>query len=283
MIRVFPRRTKWTPNDDLAFVGYPPLFRLPEQPVRISVAFTWDVPEALRLLLEWRKYYSDVEIGGPALSTVGEEFIPGRFLKQGVVITSRGCPNRCWFCSVWEREPRLIELPITEGWNIVDDNILACSKNHFLKVCEMVKKQNERPVFSGGLDAKLLTKWHVDLLVDLKPDRLYFAYDTEDDYEPLVEAGKYMREAGIPIGKHVLMAYVLIGYKGDTIHRAETRLRETIEAGFTPMAMLYRGKNGILPEKEWRRFQRHWARPRIIYQNMSGEDVKCLRLPGIPN
>jgi hypothetical protein len=25
MIRVFPRRTKWTPTDELAFVGDPPL------------------------------------------------------------------------------------------------------------------------------------------------------------------------------------------------------------------------------------------------------------------
>jgi len=52
-IRVFPRRTKWTPADDLAFVGDPPLpgFRPadPQTPVRVSVAFTWDLDEANRL------------------------------------------------------------------------------------------------------------------------------------------------------------------------------------------------------------------------------------------
>ena len=49
MIRVFPRRTKWTPDDELAFVGDPPLFRPKERVVNISVTFTWDLPEANRL------------------------------------------------------------------------------------------------------------------------------------------------------------------------------------------------------------------------------------------
>jgi len=43
VIRVFPQRTKWTPDDDLAFVGHPPLFRPGSEstPVFVSVTFTW--------------------------------------------------------------------------------------------------------------------------------------------------------------------------------------------------------------------------------------------------
>jgi hypothetical protein len=66
MIRVFPRRTKWTPNDELAFVGDPPLFRPSIQPVFISCCFTWDISEAQRLFKAWNQYYPDVMIGGPA-------------------------------------------------------------------------------------------------------------------------------------------------------------------------------------------------------------------------
>lgn len=55
MIRVFPRRTKWTPTDDLSYIGYPPLFRPPEMPVRISVTFTWDIPLAQKLYMAWLK------------------------------------------------------------------------------------------------------------------------------------------------------------------------------------------------------------------------------------
>ena len=39
----------------------------------------------------------------------GGDFVPGRYLAPGYVITSRGCPNRCWFCSVWRREGALRE------------------------------------------------------------------------------------------------------------------------------------------------------------------------------
>ncbi len=41
MIRVFPRKTKWTPDDELAFVGDPPLFRSPDnEAVYVSVTFS---------------------------------------------------------------------------------------------------------------------------------------------------------------------------------------------------------------------------------------------------
>ena len=83
-----------------------------------------------------------------------------------------------------------------------------------------------------------------------------------------------MREAGIPKAKHVLMAYVLIGYRRDTPDRAEKRLFQTIDAGFTPMAMLWRDERGSR-NKEWLKFQRRWARPRLIYMK---DDQKRLSL-----
>jgi len=43
LVRVFPRRTQATPDDDLAFIGPPPLFLPQIQEIHISVAFTWEV------------------------------------------------------------------------------------------------------------------------------------------------------------------------------------------------------------------------------------------------
>jgi hypothetical protein len=68
---------------------------------------------------------------------------------------------------------------------------------------------------------------------------------------------------GFRRGTHAMRAYVLIGYPRDTFDSAETRLRDCISAGFLPMAMLYRDKEGHT-EKEWRKFQRLWARPAIV-------------------
>ena len=52
-IRVFARRTRWTPTDDLAFYDEPPLFDLPDLPVYVSVTFTWDIERGIRLAKAW--------------------------------------------------------------------------------------------------------------------------------------------------------------------------------------------------------------------------------------
>ena len=84
-IRVFPGRTPWTPDDPLAFVGYPPLFRpgTPETPVYVSVVFKWLKRRGEALARAWGDYYRDVRIGGPAYDGgAGGEFTPGMFLKK---------------------------------------------------------------------------------------------------------------------------------------------------------------------------------------------------------
>lgn len=261
--RVFPRKTAATPSDELVFFEGPGLFPPDVEEVHVSVTFSWDIPHAEWLARQWEGV-APVKIGGPAVGTRGKDFVPGRYLEKGYVITSRGCPNCCWFCDVWRRDGRVRELPITEGWNVLDDNLLCCSEDHVRDVFAMLKRQKGRKIeFTGGLEAASLEDWHVEILRDLRPTQMFFAYDTEDDYEPLVEAGKKLLRAGV--SKKSLRAYVLIGYKRDTFEAAEERLRKTAGAGFTPMAMLWRGKSGKTDAK-WRRFQRKWARPAMIYR-----------------
>jgi len=270
--RVFPRRTNATPDDLLAFTTPPPKVLPDVDEVHISVTFTYDMEKAERLAEAWHKTGLPVKLGGPAFNIPGNDFIPGLYLRSGYVLTSRGCPNSCWFCAVPKREGNLRELPIIDGYNILDDNFLACSENHIRAVFAMLKKQSEKPVFTGGLEARLLKPWHVELLREAGTRRMYFAYDTADDYEPLINAGKFLRDGGITKASHTVKCYVLIGYHGDTFDKAEKRLREAWAAGFFPFAMLYRDDQGeVLPE--WRQFQRLWARPQIVarqLQNIQG-------------
>jgi hypothetical protein len=281
VIRVFPRKTKWTPDDELAFVGDPPLFRPPDQSVKISIAFKWDLPEAERLYRSWRTYYEDVDIGGPAIGEKEGDFVPGLFLKKGAVITSRGCRNQCWFCEVWKRNGDLRELPIMEGYSVMDDNILQTSDKHFDAVCEMLKWQKKKPIFSGGLEAKILTKERAEKLISLKP-YLYFAYDTEDDYEPLVEAIKLLRSLNSSTG-HWISSYCLIGYEGDTQSKAEKRLINIKNLGVVPMALLYRDEHGKHLDKSWLGFQKRWARPALIYKTQPDRKFKSDRIQKWPN
>jgi hypothetical protein len=267
--RVFPRRTKASPDDALAFFGPPPplAYALGIDAVHVSVTFTYDLPKAERLATDWSGV-APVTVGGPATGQRGEEFIPGQYVKQGYVITSRGCPNKCWFCNVWRRDGQIVrELPIVDGWNVLDDNLLACSELHIRNVFGMLHRQKKlsfRPQFTGGLEAKRLTEWHVEELANLKPKQMFFAYDTPDDYEPLREAGRMLLEAGFTRTSHALRCYVLIGWPKDTFAAAEARLMQTLEAGFTPMAMLYRDKEDRRND-QWREFQRTWARPAMIH------------------
>lgn len=261
--RVFPRKTKATPRDDLCFFEPPGLFPPDVDEVHVSVAFTWDIPKAEWLAYQWEKI-APVKLGGPAYNQESGEFEPGRYLKPGYVITSRGCPNHCWFCSVWKREPKLKELEIKDGWNVLDDNLLACSESHIRSVFAMLKRQKEQPMFTGGLEAAKLKDWHIDLLVEAKPKRLFFAYDTPDDLEPLqIAVCKIFMANVLSQRSHGVRCYVLMGYPGDTIESAKKRLIDVVKTGAFPMAMVYRNKKGKR-DPEWISFAWKWSRPPVI-------------------
>lgn len=267
LARIFTRQTRATPDDCLAFVGEPNLFAAEYyDEIHISVSFTYDIEYGYKLFEIWSGRTDKISIGGPAFNNPGGDFVPGKYLKFGYVITSRGCPNNCWFCSVPSREGNVIkELPITNGWNILDDNLLACSDDHITSVFAMlqrVKKQyHKRIQFTGGLEAARLKDWHIHNLSLLKPEQIFLAYDTLDDYEPLLIAGKKLSDSGI--NKGALRCYVLCGYIGDSFDKAELRMRQVIDAGFIPMAMLYRDDKGII-NRDWGKFSRLWSRPAII-------------------
>jgi len=263
VIRVFPRRTKATPVDDYAFIGEPPLFLPDFEEVHISVSFTYDLPEANRIADSWKRFGKPVKIGGPASGMRGEDFVPGKYLKPGYVITSRGCPNRCWFCSVWKREGTVRELPITEGWNILDDNLLACSEKHKESVFEMLRKQKHAPEFTGGLDPRYMTVDVMQEIRALKPKQIFTAYDSDDDIDPVKRAIDNCWKAGFTKESHSVRCFVLIGYPKDTFDNAAKRLEWILSLRAIPMAMLYRDSTGRT-NQEWRRFQRQWARPNII-------------------
>ena len=257
LIRVFPRRTKWTPTDDMAFVGDPPMMRPAADEVHVSATFTWDKAEALRLRDAWAQHYQTVRVGGPAFDDPGGPFDPGRYIKEGVTITSRGCPFRCEWCFVWRREGGIRELPIVDGWIVQDNNLLACSRPHVEAVFEMLRGQGQRAVFGGGLDLRLLRSWHVDLLKSIPLKEVWFACDSRKTLPLLAEAAELLVE--IPTRKR--RCYALLGFDHERIEDAEARLSEIYRAGFLPFAQLYRNGTPKVWSQEWRALARKWSRP----------------------
>lgn len=112
--RVFPRKTTASPDDLLAFFGPPPRSYPEVDVVHVSVAFSFDTSKAERLAEKWMRPGVSVEIGGPGYGSKGGDFVPGMYLKQGYVITSRGCPNKCEFCRVPQLDGPLTELSIAD-------------------------------------------------------------------------------------------------------------------------------------------------------------------------
>ena len=266
IIRVFPTKTSATPNDDLVRIHTTPSLFDEADEVHISVTFTWDIPWAEWAAKQWGAV-APVKVGGPAYNEPGGEFVPGMYMKKGYVITSRGCPHRCWFCTVPKREGgKLRELPVTDGWIVTDDNLLACSPEHIDEVFVMLAQQPHRPQFTGGLEAALLTPGMASRLRSLHPASLFFAYDTPNDLEPLVAAGKILLDAGFTKASNNRRCYVLIGYRGETFEKAQARMGDVWRAGFMPFAMLYRDQKGDC-DKTWRHFQREWANPTITACN----------------
>lgn len=273
IIRVFPRRTKWTPTDDLAFVGEPPLFDLPDLPVHISVTFTWDVAKAVALIISWRaKTHRNPFIAGPAWGKrdIGtNEFTPGLYVKRGVTFTSRGCPKRCAWCRVSKCEGKLREINIAPGYVVQDNNLLACSRGHIEKVFEMLRQQKRGIKFSGGLDIDYLQTWHVELLKTIRLDELWVACDCEKDLARLDKAADLL--ADFPIEKK--RCYVMVGFGGEKLIDAERRLEAVYAKGFLPFCQPYKpveAEFGWCPGEDREtilRVVRKWSRPATYRKN----------------
>lgn len=264
ILRVFPRRTSYTPTDDLVAIGDPGLFRPEADVVYVSCTFTWDIEEAERLAAAWGQYYP-VRLGGPAIrGAYSPTFPPGRFVRTGVTFTSRGCPGNCPWCLVPEREGKLVELDeIAPGYVIQDNNFLATSTNHRQRVYRMLAEQRRGAEFRGGLEAARITDEVADELRGLRIREAWLAADTAGALKPLRQAVKRLSFLGLRSNR--LRCYVMIG-RGEAVEQAEARLESVWGIGAMPFAQLYQPPEHerLCYSTEWRALERKWARPAAI-------------------
>jgi hypothetical protein len=258
IIRVFPERNSYTPDDEYCFFDVPGLFIPDHDEVHVCCVFTWDIKRCEYLKSEWEvKTDKPVKIGGPAFGDGGGGFIPGMYVRKGITFCSQGCNNSCKWCFVPEREGKLKEIDIQPGNVIQDNNFLQCSKQHRAKAYEMLKTQRQI-IFRGGLQPDLLTDWDIEQMQGLRIKELWLACDTKGKVEVVKRTCERLYKAGF--NRNKIRCYALIG---DDIKENESRLRKIFLAGAMPFAQLFQPAE--LEKKkysrEWTTFQRTWQRP----------------------
>lgn len=266
--RVFPTKTKMSPDDQHAYFGYPPFreFLIDYDEVHISVTFTWDIKRGYELKTAWEQYFDNVKIGGPAIGDCNGIFTPGMYLKNGYIITSRGCPYNCKkYCFVHEREGGIKELPVFPGNKVQDNNLLACSKEHRDEVFYMLDGQKDIE-FKGGLDSRLMTHKIAHRLKSLCIKRLWFSCDYDAALKPLEKAVGILQKVGFT--REHLYCYALSF--GKDMDKDEERYRKIWDIGCIPYCQLFQPKSEKRIEypKEWQRFQRKWLKVPIIRSRM---------------
>jgi len=204
--------------------------------IYLSVVFSWDLPEALRMKGASKKR---VVIGGPAAKLAGiqTEELPYSalpFHNPLATFTTRGCPNSCAFCAVPRLEGDLVELddfPIKPV--VCDNNLLAASIKHFDRVIDRLKVLPFVD-FNQGLEAERFTPYHAKRIKEIKHTKVRFALDSSVDYDPVKNAIEICRATGL----NNIGIYVLIGFH-DTPEDAKTRLEWVRSQKIRPTPMRY--------------------------------------------
>ena len=266
IIRVFPTRTSYTPDDEYAFVGMPPLLIPEHDEIHISCTFSWDRKYAEELAFQWEgRTNKPVKLGGVAFNSPVEGFTQGLYIKRNIIFTTRGCNNHCPWCCVPDLEGKLVELPIVQGNIIQDNNFLQASKQHKDKVFDMLKTQRSI-CFRGGLEADLIDDHFADAVQNLRIKELWLACDTDGRLPALQKACEKLKSRGF--NREKIHCYVLsYGVNRDA---DEARARAVYEAGAMPFVQLYRDFSDIKTEytTDWNRWMRMWQRPAATRAHM---------------
>lgn len=177
---------------------------------------------------------------------------------------TRGCPRRCPFCIVSEKEGSTHTVAdLDEWWRgqseivLMDSNITASKdcENHFDALIKSGAKIN----FEGGLDIRFMTEQKCEQINRMNVSMLHFAWDNYEfdtyeklkKYRPLLKADK--RDIGV---------YVLTNY--NTTHEQDLeRIYKLKELDLTPYVMIY--DKGHAPQHT--RYLQRWCNNRFIFRS----------------
>lgn len=204
----------------------------------ISAIFSWERDKAETIKRELEVRGTEVEMGGPGISTETRCDIEDYPLEGfSHSYTSVGCIRDCpWCCTPRQYPDGVREL---DEWgyapSMLDSNILATSHEHKTKVVEWLN--GRRVKWECGLDTRLIDREAAEFVTTTSVPMMFLAWDAGDDEEPLVKALENLRAAGVN-PRNQVKVYILTGYEGGW-ESGWYRAERVKQLGATPFVMLY--------------------------------------------
>ncbi len=190
---------------------------------------------------------------------------------------TRGCPRKCSFCVVGEKEGcRSVKVAdLSEFWNgqknikLLDPNITACSdwKNLFRQLIDSRAWID----FTQGIDIRLVTDEKAKMIWQMKIKMVHFAWDNYQDKKIVVSKLKRFKHiTGWNCNR--LRVYILVGFDS-TIEEDLERIYTVKDLGFNPYVMVYE-KDKLPPGHALKKMQR-WVNAPWIFRSVERfEDYK---------
>ena len=201
---------------------------------------------------------------------------------HAIGFTSRGCPNKCKFCFVPEKEgdvhahadPDEFVLPHHRHVMFLDNNILAAP--NCAEVLEWCEGFSGSVDFNQGLDCRLIDGPMARALAKIRlHPYIRLAVDTDASREPFGKAHGHLKAAGVPMGRTCVM--VLVGSSGELTQSDIDRVMWV--AGIDrldPFAMPFMPPTagpGWKPSSELRDFAR-WVNRKALFRSCTWDEYR---------
>lgn len=198
--------------------------------------------------------------------------------KTAYGFLTRGCPNKCKWCIVPQKEGKIRpymdieEIAIEGRRNIIlmDNNILA--SDYGLEQMEKIIKLGIRIDFNQGLDARLVTDDIAKLLARMKwIERIRFGCDTPAQIKECDRATSLIDKYGYK-GQYFFYCILL-----DDFREAFERINHWRNKGnrFLPHCQPYRDINNphqIIPQ--WQKDLSHWVDRKVYFRGCEFKDFE---------
>lgn len=190
---------------------------------------------------------------------------------------TRGCPRGCGFCHVEAKEGKCSYkvADLSEFWrgqkNIIlcDPNILAC-KDHKELLRQLIESK-AKVNFNQGLDIRLVNDRNLELLRQIKVDKIHFAFDRYQDKDIIMPKMRKVKEiTGWSRGKGRVAVFILCNYD-TTIDQDIERIQFCRSLDWSPYPMIY---NKERADPIYRKLQR-WCNNFIFWNTPRFEDYKA--------